>query len=167
MKLLKSILILALAIMAVACSNNEAPNQQQLGPAPAPINPNAVTSTPPATGGVPGQLHYICPNGCAGSGGDTQGTCPTCGTAYAHNAAYHGQPAQTPQQPQQSSAVNAAGVYHYTCPNGCAGGAGTAGACATCGSTLAHNQAYHDAPAGGVVPQGGATNGQKSPLFVN
>lgn len=40
-------------------------------------------------------------------------------------------------------AQNAAGVWHYTCPNGCAGGAGSATACAKCGSTLAHNQAYH------------------------
>ncbi len=40
-------------------------------------------------------------------------------------------------------AQNAAGVWHYTCNNGCAGGAGSAIACAGCGTTLVHNSAYH------------------------
>ena len=44
----------------------------------------------------------------------------------------------TPEPPQ-----NAAGVWHYTCSKGCAGGAGAAGNCATCGGPLAHNSAYH------------------------
>lgn len=44
----------------------------------------------------------------------------------------------TPEPPQ-----NTAGVWHYTCSNGCTGGAGAAGNCATCGGPLAHNQAYH------------------------
>jgi len=48
------------------------------------------------------------------------------------------QPQKTPEPPQ-----NAAGVWHYTCADGCAGGAGSAVACAGCGKTLAHNQAYH------------------------
>lgn len=38
---------------------------------------------------------------------------------------------------------NATGVWHYTCPKGCAGGAGSAIACATCGATLTHNTTYH------------------------
>lgn len=45
----------------------------------------------------------------------------------------------TPPAPAQ----NAAGVYHYTCANGCAGGAGSASPCPTCGNALVHNQAYH------------------------
>ena len=40
-------------------------------------------------------------------------------------------------------AQNAEGVWHYTCSAGCAGGAGAAGNCATCGGALAHNSAYH------------------------
>ena len=40
-------------------------------------------------------------------------------------------------------AQNSAGVWHYTCPNGCADGAGTAMPCPKCGTTLAHNSAYH------------------------
>lgn len=97
-----------------------------------------------------GVKHYTCPNNCAGSGGDGEGTCPVCGSAYVHNQAFHNQaitqgtqpaaqPAATPEPPQ-----NAAGVWHYTCSNGCAGGAGSAVACATCGSTLAHNTGYHN-----------------------
>ncbi len=45
--------------------------------------------------------------------------------------------------PSAEPAQNAQGVWHYTCANGCAGGAGSAVACATCGSTLAHNAVYH------------------------
>ena len=118
---------------------------------PATSNPNAVASNPaatppPATGtGV----HYICPNNCEGSGGDTQVACPVCGTQYVHNQAFHTSQQTTP--PVQATtpatppaAQNAAGVYHYTCSNGCAGGAGGAGSCATCGSALAHNTAFHN-----------------------
>jgi len=97
-----------------------------------------------------GVKHYTCPNNCAGSGGDAQGTCPVCGTAYVHNQAFHSQavtqttqpvtqPSATPEPPQ-----NAAGIWHYTCSNGCAGGSGSAVACSTCGNTLVHNTAYHN-----------------------
>lgn len=61
-------------------------------------------------------------------------------------------------------AQNAAGVWHYTCGNGCAGGAGTAMACATCGSTLVHNTVYHNNPGAGApspavqVNQNGVVN---------
>lgn len=34
-------------------------------------------------------------------------------------------------------------VWHYTCSKGCAGGAGSAVNCNTCGTLLVHNQAYH------------------------
>lgn len=119
-------------------------------------NFDAVQTEPPvATGSV---HHYICPNNCEGSGGATQVNCPVCGTQYVHNQAYHTQaPSQgttdpgattvtpgattTPSNPPP--AQNAAGVYHYTCPNGCEGGAATAGTCASCGAALAHNSAYH------------------------
>lgn len=35
-----------------------------------------------------GQYHYVCSNGCSG-GSATAGSCPSCGSALAHNAAYH------------------------------------------------------------------------------
>ncbi len=105
--------------------------------------------------GVPvasGVKHYICPNACAGSGGDEAGTCSICGSAFQHNDAYHNTPTTTappmttttganttPEPPQ-----NDAGIWHYTCSNGCEGGSGSATACAHCGSTLAHNSAYHN-----------------------
>lgn len=41
-------------------------------------------------------------------------------------------------------AQNARGVWHYTCSNGCVGGAGSAVACSVCGATLAHNTLYHN-----------------------
>ena len=45
-------------------------------------------------------------------------------------------------------AQNASGVWHYTCLSGCAGGAGAAGMCETCGNPLVHNTVYH----GGSTP---------------
>lgn len=39
------------------------------------------------------------------------------------------------------------GVQHYTCPNNCEGSGGPApGDCPVCGTTYAHNAAYHDQP---------------------
>lgn len=152
MKSLKFIFLFAFAALVVACSNDN--SGEQLGPPPAPINPNALnnTSAPSSTtGAVAGVQHYTCPNNCEGSGGDTQGTCPVCGTAYLHNQAYHAQnaaqqPITPPANQSTTPAATTAGVFHYTCPNGCAGGAGTAQACATCGTMLAHNQAFHAQP---------------------
>lgn len=107
--------------------------------------------------------HYICDNKCENSGGEMAGNCPTCSKPYTHNVAYHAndllksgpikvesnatQPAgpvvpKTTNTP--SPARNALGVYHYTCPNGCNGGAGKADNCKACGETLAHNTAYHN-----------------------
>ena len=100
--------------------------------------------------------HYACPNGCGG--GDAAGTCPTCGTEYTHNQAFHNQAGAettanpignvtttTPSPPTQATEPpqNAAGVWHYTCPSGCEGGGGSAVACAGCGTTLVHNTLYH------------------------
>ena len=49
----------------------------------------------------------------------------------------------TPPAPGAEPAQNATGVWHYTCPTGCSGGAGSAVPCATCGTTLVHNTTYH------------------------
>lgn len=124
------------------------------------------TAVPPATPGTPepaqnaaGVWHYTCPTGCAG-GGAAASPCATCGTTLVHNQLYHnngaapatattpitptGAPAGTPPTPATPEpAQNAAGVWHYTCSNGCAGGAGSAIACAGCGNVLAHNPVYH------------------------
>lgn len=45
--------------------------------------------------------------------------------------------------PTNEPPQNADGVWHFTCPNGCSGGAGAQQACGSCGATLAHNSAYH------------------------
>lgn len=100
-----------------------------------------------------GIYHYTCSNGCAG-GSAAAGNCSTCGNALAHNQAYHSNnnptntPATTPTNPAATPtpepSQNTAGIWHYTCSNGCAGGAGSAGNCSSCGATLAHNTAYHN-----------------------
>jgi hypothetical protein len=126
-----------------------APVLQQVDPAAAPA------AQPAAAAGK--TWHYICPNGHDGAEGE--GTCGTCGAALVHNQAFHAgdmaaQPQMAPAQPnlQQGQPQpmqmteppqNAKGAWHYTCPSGHAGGSGSATACATCGATLVHNQAYH------------------------
>jgi len=107
-----------------------------------------------------GVWHYTCSRGCPnGAGSATK--CKNCGTVLAHNTAYHNKTSNTqtsapfaspaaaaastasttPKTPEPSQ--NSAGVWHYTCNKGCAGGAGSAVACVSCGNTLAHNSAYH------------------------
>ena len=133
-------------------------------------NPPSQTNTtiPPPTNEPPqnaqGVWHYTCPKGCAGGAG-AAGSCATCGGALAHNAAYHSNTNNTnpinanpittnpitnttqtitPPKPPTEPAQNAAGVWHYTCAKGCAGGAGSATNCSTCGGKLTHNAAYHN-----------------------
>ena len=177
MKILKNLLIVLLALGLAAC-NNDKPGSRNVdvGPAPTPITPGAINGAPTAPAATNAAVfHYICTNGCVNSGSSTAGNCPSCGNPFTHNQAYHNQPQNapatpavpsTPTTPGTSPAMNAAGVYHYTCPNGCAGGAGVAQACATCGSQLAHNAAYHNQP-GGTASPATPQSGQKSPLYVN
>jgi hypothetical protein len=125
---------------------------------------NANPATPEPAQNATGVWHYTCPKGCAGGGGSAT-ACAKCGTTLAHNAAYHPAPNPTAAAPANSAtslpegitpipdptaatkapepAQNAKGVWHYTCASGCAGGAGSATACAKCGKTLAHNAEYH------------------------
>jgi hypothetical protein len=159
---MKSAIILTVAFAAflfTACSNDGSSKKAGDASTDAPgLNPGAATTA--TTGAV---MHYICPKNCAGSGGDGAGTCPVCGSEYVHNDAFHNQPATpaltppsggpfdnqaapsiTPPAPAVTEpAQNAAGVFHYTCTKGCAGGAGAAGSCSKCGAELAHNAAYH------------------------
>lgn len=101
-----------------------------------------------------GVWHYTCRIGCPGGSGIAD-KCNTCGNVLVHNTTYHDKapslsttnasPMMNPSTPPAKAepAQNAAGVWHYTCANGCAGGAGAAGTCGTCNGALAHNQAYH------------------------
>jgi len=111
-------------------------------------NPNAAEAPQNAVG----VWHYTCSQGCAGGAG-LAGNCNTCGGLLAHNAAYHANanPAAATQSPfanQTTPALpapsqNAAGIWHYSCSQGCSGGSGTAGNCNTCGTALVHNTGYH------------------------
>lgn len=164
MKLIQllTFLILCLSFSLSSCKNKEAEaiRQQARENLPA-VSPNATpaapaTQTPPATPSVnSNEPHYKCPKNCVGGTGASKGACPVCGTELAHNQAYHNNPTAptsptiNPATPAPNPAIpepaqNAAGVYHYTCSNGCSGGAGSAGSCGSCGGALAHNPAYHN-----------------------
>jgi hypothetical protein len=100
-----------------------------------------------------GVWHYTCSKGCAGGSGSAV-NCDNCGGLLAHNTTYHDKANSTPASsapfanpsaatPTAEPSQNSAGVWHYTCSKGCAGGAGAAGSCSNCGGALAHNTAYH------------------------
>ncbi|MBR9920697.1 MAG: hypothetical protein GYB31_07635 [Bacteroidetes bacterium] len=146
--------ILCAGLFFMSCNNESSSESSTQDGATTP----ATTTTSPAS--TDGKVwHYTCPNNCANSGSDTQGSCPVCNSQLAHNQAWHNQGGNQPQLPQndQASPViqqtpptaqpepaqNAAGVWHYVCGNGCAGGAGAAGTCSSCGGALTHNSLYH------------------------
>lgn len=166
MKILNALLfiILTLVLVTTSCKKNDTTSQETPGTEANAPDPNAAAVT---TGG---QKHFICPNNCEGSGGDAQGNCPVCGTAYVHNQAYHNQsptattPNVTPIQINENgqatiqssadpnaaaqpttppAAQNAKGEWHFVCSKACGGGAGAQGTCPKCGADLTHNQAFH------------------------
>ena len=116
--------------------------------------PAAATAEPAQN--ASGVWHYTCRIGCPGGAGIAS-KCTNCGNILVHNTAYHGttsttstspfaDPSGTPAAvtpPTPEPSQNSAGVWHYTCSKGCAGGAGSAVACSTCSATLTHNSAYH------------------------
>lgn len=152
-----SILLLSTVTTFYACNDKSDARKQDASDA---IEVTDMQTPPSATTPEPAQnaegiWHYTCEKGCAGGAG-AAGTCATCGGALAHNSAYHGNNNTMPTinplptnamgaqaTPPAEPAQNAAGVWHYTCAKGCAGGAGAAGTCASCGGPLAHNQGYH------------------------
>jgi len=157
-----TIVIICSLVTFYACDNNDAARDAArdalqvtespaLPPSATPASPN----TPEPAQNAAGVWHYTCSAGCEGGAG-AAGSCAKCGGALAHNQAYHANnnaattppPANntlTPPAPKTPEpAQNAAGVWHYTCSAGCAGGAGAAGDCSKCGGALAHNTAYHN-----------------------
>ena len=149
-----TLLLFSSVISFYGCNDNsKTPTQETKKTQPQPLEvfdannqPNAKNSNQslePAQN-TQGVWHYTCSNGCAGGAGSAS-ACNSCGNTLVHNQGYHSNanannPTTTPT-PEPSQ--NAAGVWHYTCSNGCAGGAGSAKACNSCGNTLAHNTAYH------------------------
>ena len=142
MKTFKSILLLLLVI-SFSCKD-EKPKTN--------VDQNNLTANVP---------HYKCNTvGCESNGSSAAGVCPTCNKPFVHNDAFHANdflqngPLNVPKTSSgqntnpaastPSPAQNSAGVFHYTCKNGCYGGAGTADKCKVCGNDLEHNQAYHN-----------------------
>ncbi len=120
-------------------------------PTPKAKTANPLNFEPPQN--AAGVWHFTCSKRCAGGSG-AAGNCTTCGAPLIHNTLYHGNANSTPANapfstgpfatpPVNTSGQNAAGIWHYTCDQGCVGGSGAAGNCATCGNALTHNQAYH------------------------
>lgn len=150
-----SVLLVVLALVFLACSGNESNTGATQTPATSTTPAVPLQNTAAISNGVD---HYTCPNGHTGAA--AAGSCASCGVALEHNPAYHNNEATTnpqisttPATPTtaDSPAQNAAGAFHYTCPNGHPG-AGAAGNCSSCGSALAHNQAYHNTPGAPATP---------------
>jgi hypothetical protein len=143
MSLSKCFTLVACLTLFVLTSCKDGPQQTQ-------IEEQSATAVP----------HYICANNCENSNSSTAGVCKTCNEPLSHNEAFHAQdflkngPLNVPKYESgrnQSTtnqtptpAQNSQGIFHYTCPNGCTGGAGSAGKCNVCGNDLEHNQAYHN-----------------------
>lgn len=140
------------------------------GPFNAVTDPSASPTPAEPAQNAAGLWHYTCPKGCAGGAGAAE-ACAKCGTTLTHNTTYHGTPSTVatpptttpnpsvttnpsgvpdkappitmPNTAKPEPAQNGAGVWHYTCPSGCAGGGGSAAPCAKCSKPLVHNKAYH------------------------
>jgi len=159
------ILLFCFAVSVQSCKDSatdsatEGTESMEVTDSPMPPSP---PTTEPAQNAA-GVWHYTCGKGCAGGGGSAGTNCATCGGPLAHNQAYHANDNANPTNPTiapptnptnampttvppptAEPAQNAAGVWHYTCGKGCAGGAGALGNCLKCGGALAHNQAYHN-----------------------
>jgi hypothetical protein len=68
--LLYSALILSLSFLTISCGNNTTSKEKmEEGDMSGPEYSSA----------------YICPMHCAGSGSDSEGTCPVCGMTYVEN----------------------------------------------------------------------------------
>ncbi|HLP95981.1 MAG TPA: hypothetical protein VK168_18190 [Saprospiraceae bacterium] len=162
MKQLFTFLLLLMLIGAFlpACQNNAEPEGSKLategamGANPAAQQaPAASTPTNEPPQNAAGVWHFTCPKGCAGGAGSAV-PCGQCGTTLVHNQIYHGeaQPMSSPAAPGDNAAApakkdeppqNAKGVWHFTCPKGCSGGAGAAAPCPQCGTVMTHNAVYH------------------------
>lgn len=141
----------------ISCGATLEHNQAYHNQPAAGADPAAAPTTPEPPQNSAGVWHYTCPNGHEGGSGSAT-ACSVCGTTLVHNTVYHSTgdvttpgaegitalPSDAPATPATPEpAQNAAGVWHYTCPNGHAGGSGSATACTECGTTLVHNTAYH------------------------
>lgn len=114
MKLFASLLFILFAISACGPSAQDREVRESARQSLLDQNASLANTAPanqlPATAAVNTSVsHYICPNNCEGSGGDAEGTCPVCGSAYLHNQAYHSTPAATTPTSTPDPPQNAAG----------------------------------------------------------
>ena len=159
-----TILLYALVFSFYSCNDSTKTSQQEKSKSNEVADPSSktVTTTPKVAPKEPAQnalgvWHYTCRLGCP-EGSGTATKCTNCGNVLVHNTTYHNNttntssapfadpssaPAAAPAKKPVEPAQNSAGVWHYTCSNGCAGGSGAAGTCSTCNGALAHNSAYH------------------------
>ena len=148
------ITLFAIALVLFAC-NKEVKKKSTSRPIQdIPLNERAIPVLPglSTSNTVIGGAHYICPKNCIGGNGTSAGKCSVCETEMAHNQGFHTNQntnsISVPTSPNipastTSDGPNANGQFHYTCSNGCTGGAGKAGNCSSCGNALEHNTAYH------------------------
>lgn len=68
---------------------------------------------------------------------------------------------------KNASTASVSSVFHYTCPKGCPGGAGAAGNCSTCGTSLVHNAAFHNKPNNNSAFSNSANSNATSPTNTN
>lgn len=169
----KRVLTCTLSLLAIiflaSCGEKDADVRDRARQSVKTITPSTTVTDATTTAGTVnnnGVPHYQCPNKCTGGIGDAKGPCPVCGTEMDHNQAFHAQTPTNLSTSEETSpsellldpaapnantitpqtvtpAQNAAGVYHYICPKGHAGGSGSKGTCAECGAALEHNEAYH------------------------
>lgn len=159
-----SLAIIALTLLFSACKNDQKTEEgvtlltEEAVPKSSAAEKPAAPAAPEPPQNAAGVWHYTCTKGCPGGAGAAS-PCATCGETLVHNQSYHGQAAATgAEQPagtagaapgaagankQPEPPQNAAGVWHFTCPKGCEGGAGAAVPCAKCNTRLEHNKAYH------------------------
>lgn len=168
MKYLIQIFILVLALTAQSCGGDKPSRPAPAVSAEKVAQQNAQIDIPEIpSGAIAGKVwHYTCPNGHDGA--DGQGTCLVCGSTLEHNDAFHNTPSASPTPTAEGGEPpqNAAGVWHYTCPNGHDGGAGSATACAVCGTTLVHNSEYHNSGGGSTIPSDPLTTTTTTPTSV-
>lgn len=145
--MVKKLMLLALLIVVLSCGNSSS-NQPSVSP-PKLVQPQISTAPvrqDAANADKATIFHYICSNECEGSGSKIKGSCPVCGNPLLHNEDYHNRPGtrQESDEDEDAPAQNAFGTWHFTCSNGCEGGAGEPGDCLKCGASLQHNRNYHN-----------------------
>ncbi len=157
---MKFLFVILLTSIFVSCSSDKKDQEANVIPDTARNIKDNPTGSADGPKGDALAAHFYCPKNCAGGFGPEQGPCPVCGTAMAHNAAFHQKPGEPSvsinsegsEVPYHEHDQNETGQFHFICPGTCGTGGGEAGNCPKCGKAMVHNAGYHSAgkdPAGG------------------